>query len=89
MTTINNYDLLRTVTELTAIAIKNFVHEFHKPNTIIVHGGGTNNEFLMLLIEEKLGQNLLVDHKVPSQYIESAAFAYLAFLVRGKIFTFK
>lgn len=89
MTTINNYDLLRTVTELTAIAIENFVHECHKPDTIIVHGGGTNNEFLMLLIEEKLGQELWVDHKVPSQYVESAAFAFLAFLVRGKKFTFE
>ena len=43
----------------------------------------------MLLIEEKLGQDLWVDHKVPSQYVESAAFAYLAFLNRGEIFTFK
>ena len=54
-----------------------------------MHGGGTNNEFLMLLIEEKLGQELWVDHKVPSQYVESAAFAFLAFLVRGKKFTFE
>ena len=31
------YDLLAG-TELTAIAIENFVYECHKPDTIIVHG---------------------------------------------------
>ena len=80
-------NILRTVTEFTAIKIKNFYDYCGKPDEIIVHGGGTRNLFLMDLIEAKTSKVIrTTKDKVPSKYVEAAGFAYLAYLNQGVVF---
>ena len=48
------------------------------------HGGGTKNNFLMERLEKNIGSSLrFTDHFIPSKFVESAAFAFLAYLKRG------
>ena len=83
-------DLLRTLAEFTADKIFEFFHNCGSPEEVIFHGGGINNNFLMNLIEEKLKVQMKTsDFKIPAKFVESAAFAYLAFLRKGKVFTAK
>ena len=83
-------DLLRTLTEFTAEKIFEFYNECGKPAEVIFHGGGVNNNFLMDLIEKKLKVQIKTsDFKIPAKYVESAAFAYLAFLKQGEVFKAK
>ena len=79
--------LMRTLTEFTAEKIKEFYIHCNKPEEIIFHGGGTMNEFLMGLIENKLNTEIkTTDEIIPSEFVEAAGFAYLAFLKKGEIF---
>ncbi len=81
-------DLLRTLTEFTAEKIKEFYFFCKKPDEVIFHGGGTKNNFLMNTINSKISVDIkTTDEKIPSQYVEAAAFAYLAFLKKGRLFT--
>ncbi len=83
-------NLLRTLAEFTADKILEFFNHCEEPEEIIVHGGGINNNFLMNLIEDKLKLEIKTsDFKIPSKFVESAAFAYLAFLKKGKVFLAK
>ena len=83
-------DSLNTLANFTAQKIKDFFIFCEKPEEIIFHGGGTNNLFLMSLIEERLGQNIkTTDDVIPSKFVEAAAFAYLAYLERGKVYIAK
>ena len=44
----------------------------------------------MNLIEDKLKVQIKTsDFKIPAKFVESAAFAYLAFLRKGKVFSAK
>lgn len=80
-------DLLRTLTEFTAEKIKEFYLFCNKPDEVIFHGGGTKNNFLMSTINNKINVDVkTTDGEIPSQYAEAAAFAYLAFLKKGKLF---
>ena len=77
-------NLLATLCELTALCISDFCHSFDMPGEILLHGGGTKNNFLMERLEKNIGSSFrLTDHLIPSKYVESAAFAYLAYLKRG------
>ena len=77
-------NLLATLCELTALCISDFCHSFDMPGEILLHGGGTKNNFLMERLEKNIGSSFrLTDHLIPSKFVESAAFAYLAYLKRG------
>ena len=81
---------MRCLTELTAEKIKNFFDYCNQPKEVIFHGGGTNNSFLMDLLGEKLEREIrTTDNIIPSKFVEAAAFAYLAFMNRGKVFNTK
>ena len=69
------------------ISIKFFVF-WERPEIVIFHGGGTLNSFLMERIEQKIEKKLHTtdDFGVPSKYVESAGFAYLAYKKRSEIF---
>ena len=77
-------DLLATLSELTALCISDFCHSCDMPGEILVHGGGTKNNFLMERLAKNIEPSLkLTDRLIPSKFVESAAFAYLAYLKRG------
>jgi anhydro-N-acetylmuramic acid kinase len=77
-------NLLATLSELTALCISDFCHSFDMPGEILLHGGGTKNNYVMERLEKNIGTSLrLTDHLIPSKFVESAAFAYLACLKRG------
>ena len=77
-------NLLATLCELTALCISDFCHSCDMPEEILLHGGGTKNYFLMERLEKNIGTSFkLTDHLIPSKFVESAAFAYLAYLGRG------
>ncbi len=81
-------DLFRTLTEVTAEMIFKFFVFCERPEKVIFHGGGTLNSFLMERIEKKIEKKLHTtdDFGVPSKYVESAGFAYLAYKKRSEIF---
>jgi len=80
-------ELLRTLVEVTAEKIKEFYEYCDYPDEVIFHGGGTLNKTLMKSISEKVRTNIqTTDHIVPSKYMESSAFAYLAFAGKGVLF---
>ena len=82
--------LLRTLAELTAQKINEFYEFCGKPDEVIFHGGGTKNKFLMDLINNRInGLVRTTDDEIPSKYVESAGFAYLAYLKKGEIFKAK
>ncbi len=76
-------DLLATLTELTAEGIRRGLGFLaSSPRLLIAGGGGVRNRFLMERIEILTGLPIRQsgDFGLPSQAIESAAFAYLALL---------
>ena len=80
-------DIIRTLTEFTAIKIKDFYDYCECPSEIIFHGGGTKNSFLMKAISKKLDSNVrTTDSEINSKFVEATAFAYLAYLKRGEIY---
>ena len=77
-------NLLATLSELTALCISDFCNSFDMPGEILLHGGGTKNNYVMERLEKSIGSSFrLTDHLIPSKFVESAAFAYLAYLKRG------
>ena len=80
-------ELLRTLVEVTAEKIKEYYEHCDMPDEIIFHGGGTLNKTLMKSIAEKTRDDIrTTDHIVPSKYMESSAFAYLAYAGKGVLF---
>ena len=85
---IDSNSLIRTLAEFSAEMIKKFCNHCNNPKEIIFHGGGTKNLFLMDLIKKKIGLEIkTTDTEIESKFVEAAAFAYLAYLERGKIFS--
>lgn len=85
---IDSNSLIRTLAEFSAEMIKKFCNHCNNPKDIIFHGGGTKNLFLMDLIKKKIGLEIkTTDTEIESKFVEAAAFAYLAYLERGKIFS--
>ena len=86
----NANDSLNTLAHFTAQKIKDFYDFCDKPEEIIFHGGGTKNLFLMKIIKESIGKGIkTTDEEIPSKFVESAGFAYLAYLKRGEAFNAK
>ena len=80
-------DIIRTLTEFTAIKIKNFYDYCECPSEIIFHGGGAKNSYLMEVISKNLNSNIrTTDSEIDSKFVEATAFAYLAYLERGEIY---
>ena len=80
-------EILRTLVEVTAEKIKEFYEYCEYPNEIIFHGGGTLNKTLMNCIAQKTTNNCqTTDYLIPSKYMESSAFAYLAYSDKGILF---
>lgn len=82
-------DILRTLTEFTAEAIRINIEKFcSEEYEIIISGGGRNNKFLMELLKSKLFKSEfkeIEDFGIPSDAKESIAFAYLGWLfLKGK-----
>jgi anhydro-N-acetylmuramic acid kinase len=80
-------DYARTFTEFTAWSIAENIRLFSKnPHHIIASGGGTDNTFLMELLEKELTE-VIFDKSdnfgIPSDFKESLCFAYLAYLTLG------
>ena len=81
-------ELMRTLAEFSAEMIKIFWDHCNNPKDIIFHGGGTKNVFLMDLIRKKVDLEIkTTDAEIESKFVEAAAFAYLAYLERGDIFS--
>ena len=81
-------ELMRTLAEFSAEMIKIFCDHCNNPKDIIFHGGGTKNLFLMDLIRKKINSRIkTTDAEVESKFVEAAAFAYLAYMERGEIFS--
>ena len=80
-------DIIRTLTEFTAIKIKDFYDYCECPSEIIFHGGGAKNYYLMEVISKNLNSNIrTTDSEIDSKFVEATAFAYLAYLERGEIY---
>ena len=80
-------DIIRTLTEFTAIKIKDFYDYCECPSEIIFHGGGAKNSYLMEAISKNLNSNIrTTDSEIDSKFVEATAFAYLAYLERGEIY---
>ena len=80
-------DTLRTLAELTVNQIIKFFELCDRPDEIFVHGGGAKNDFLMKLLGSKTNRHIQLTSKYVSiEYMEAAAFAYLAFCKKGVIF---
>ncbi len=83
-------DALNTLAVFTAQKIEDFYNFCDKPEDIIFHGGGVKNSFLMNLLKEKIGQKIrTTDNEIPAESVEAAAFAYLAYMNKGKVFNVK
>lgn len=78
------YNLLRTLTELTAKTIADNIKKY-SPNCdeLIISGGGYKNSFLIELIKTKLESVKVFstdDFELPTDAKEAVCFAYLAYL---------
>jgi anhydro-N-acetylmuramic acid kinase len=80
-------NIMRTVTEFTALKIEEFCKYCDSPDQVIFHGGGTKNLFLMKIIQSKIDTKIrTTDDEISSKFVEAAAFAYLAYKNQGIIF---
>jgi anhydro-N-acetylmuramic acid kinase len=78
-------DIIATLTEFTARAIAQSYSQFlpAMPQTVIVSGGGSRNDFLLERLKFWLGQVSLVTSDrmgIPSDFKEAIAFAVLGYL---------
>ncbi len=86
----NPFDVMKTVTELTAKTIFNAYRDFVFPVTgideVVVGGGGACNPVLMGLLKEK-GLKVLKheDFGIPGKFKEAIAFALLAYATYYRI----
>lgn len=87
----NHYDIMATITALTAktiqIAYENFVLPRAKIKEVIIGGGGAYNKYLINLIEDytKLPIKTHEDYNIPNKYKEALAFAILGYATYNKI----
>lgn len=80
-------DILSTLTELTVKKIQEYFNFCGAPEKVIFHGGGAENKYLMHRIKETIKADIrTIDNLISSKYVESAAFAYLAFKERAVLF---
>ena len=77
----SSYDILATLTELTAICISKSLSSQKKfPHQVIVCGGGLNNTFLINTIERRINMRLVStnEYGFHPQAIEAMAFGWMA-----------
>ena len=77
----SSYDILATLTELTAICIAKSISSQKKfPHQVIVCGGGLRNTFLVNSIERQLNVSLISSNEYgfDPQAIEAMAFGWMA-----------
>ena len=77
----SSYDILATLTELTAICIAKSIRSQKKfPHQVIVCGGGLRNTFLVNSIERQLNMSLVSSNEYGfnPQAIEAMAFGWMA-----------
>ena len=77
----SSYDILATLTELTAICIAKSLRSQKKfPHQVIVCGGGLKNTFLISSIESHINMSLIStsDYGFDPQAIEAMAFGWMA-----------
>ena len=80
-------EILRTLAEVTAAKIHDFYLVCQKPEEVFIHGGGAKNKFLMHLLESRIGKGITTTNDyIPIEYVEAAAFAFLAYSERGVSF---
>ena len=80
-------DILCTFAELTVKKIQEYFNFCDAPGKVVLHGGGAENKYLMKRIKETIRVEVSkIDSLISSKYVESAAFAYLAFKERAVLF---
>ncbi len=82
----NKYDVLATITALTARVISDSYKKFVFPKTeideIVLGGGGAYNKTLIMFLKKYLPQMIIKTHEdfgIPSKLKEAVAFAYLGY----------
>lgn len=89
----NSYDIMATITALTARTIFNAYEEFIFPKTrideIILGGGGAYNPELVKMLENFFGESVKIlahsDFGISDKFKEALAFAFLAYATFNKI----
>ncbi len=87
----NKYDVIATVTNLTARVIadsyKDFILPKIKVNEVVLGGGGAYNRALILYLKEYLPDFVIKTHEdynIPDKLKEALAFAYLGYYTEEK-----
>ncbi len=87
----NKYDVISTITNLTAKTIydsyKNFVMPKTEIQEIVLGGGGAYNKTLIKFLQEYFGEIPIKTHEdfdIPNKLKEALAFAYLGFFTLNK-----
>ncbi|MBR2525091.1 anhydro-N-acetylmuramic acid kinase [bacterium] len=89
----NKFDIMATVTALTAKTIAQSYERFVYPNTIIeeviIGGGGAYNPAIKIFLQKYLGKNVIIktheDYGISNNYKEVMAFALLGYCTYYKI----
>src|SRR5690606_10776962 len=82
LTALNPLDVLTTLTELTAVSIRNAVQHYgHRHGELLICGGGIHNHYLLqrlqaLLPALRIGST--ADYGVAPDWLEAMAFGWLA-----------
>jgi len=80
---ISSYDIIRTVTEITAWNISDHIERYaHNAEKIICSGGGIHNEFMMQLLQQKLHNKTVMTTKefgIDTDAKEAMCFAFLGY----------
>ena len=87
----NKYDVIATITNLTAKVIASSYHKFILPkikvNEVVLGGGGAYNKALRRYLKEYLPDFTIKthsDYKIPDKLKEAIAFAYLGYFTVNK-----
>lgn len=87
----NKYDIISTITALTAKAIANSYNDFILPKTsideVVLGGGGAYNKAIIKYLQEYLPNIAIKTHEdfnIPNKLKECIAFAYLGYFTINK-----
>ena len=79
---ISDADIQRTLTEFTATIIGDAINSINGIKQVAICGGGSKNKFLMRLIKKNTSSEIITTDSwgINADWVESAGFAYLAYL---------